>query len=115
MRKLVLGALVASGLAVAAAVAQQHCGEVFAQRMTPTGHVGVGDQLIVVPGPMAEKGQLLTIVDPKMRAMSVYQIDQATGKIALRSVRNIRWDLQMLYLDNEGPLPQEIRALLEQR
>ena len=41
--------------------------------------------------------------------------DLATGKIALRSVRNIQWDLQMTYLDNDGLLPQAIQSLLEQR
>jgi len=47
--------------------------------------------------------------------MGVYRVDSVSGKITLCSVRNIHWDLQMIYLNNENPLPQEIRALLEQR
>ena len=59
--------------------------------------------------------QMLTVVDPRQRVLSVYHIELATGKIALKSVRNIQWDLQMTDLNNEKPFPQEIRSLLEQR
>lgn len=112
MKKTVLGALIGAGLVIVAIGALDSRSEVFAQRMTETGQFG---QLIAVPGPVSENGQLLTVIDTKLRAMSVYRIDQATGKIALCSVRNIHWDLQMMYMDNEGPLPHEIRSLLEQR
>jgi hypothetical protein len=47
--------------------------------------------------------------------MGVYRIDAVTGKIGLKSVRNLYWDLQMTYHNNEPPLPQEIEKLLEQR
>jgi len=115
MKKLLLGALAGAGLVIAAIGTWDGRSEVFAQRLPSPQEIGPGSHLIAVPGPMGESGQLLTVIDPKMRAMSVYHVDQATGKIALRSVRNIHWDLQMTYLDNEGLLPQEIRALLEQR
>ena len=58
---------------------------------------------------------MLTVVDPRQRVLSVYHIDVATGKIALKSVRNIQWDLQIDDLNNDKPLPQEIRSSLEQR
>ena len=58
---------------------------------------------------------MLTVVDPRQRVLCVYHIDLATGKIALKSVRNIQWDLQINDLNNENPLPQEIRSLLDQR
>jgi len=45
--------------------------------------------------------------------MSVYQIDAQTGRIALRSVLKIHWDLQMTEYNGESPLPREIQALLE--
>jgi hypothetical protein len=47
--------------------------------------------------------------------MSVYHIGLTTGKIALRSVRNIHWDLQMTEFNGEAPLPREIQALIEPR
>ncbi len=115
MKALVLGALATAGLAIAAVGVLDHRGEALAQRPAPRGGAAVGSDLIVVPASVGEKAQWLTVVDPRLRVMSVYQIDLTTGKIALRSVRNIHWDLQMMHLNNENPLPQEIRALLEQR
>ena len=115
MKATVLGTLASVGLLIAVLGVFGHRGEVFAQKVMPLPTVNGGSQLIVVPTPVGANAQLLTVIDPNLRVMSVYRIDLATGKIALCSVRNIHWDLQMTYLNNEDPLPQEIRALLEQR
>ena len=115
MRAAVLGTLVGAGLVLAAVGGLEHRNELFAQRLANYQTPDPGSELIVVPGPMAEKGQLLTVVDQKRRVIGVYLINQATGKIALRSVRNIQWDLQLTYLDNEGLLPKEIQSLLDTR
>ena len=74
-----------------------------------------GGELIAVPSPMGDKGQLLTVIDPRQQAMGVYWIESGTGKITLRSVRNIRYDLMMMDFNGDNPLPREIRAQLEQR
>ncbi|KKK49390.1 hypothetical protein LCGC14_3135540 [marine sediment metagenome] len=113
MKGLVLGALAGAGLVMAAIEAKDHGSKVFAQQLPLQSRIAAGE-LIALPGAIGQTGQLLTVIDPKQRVMSVYHIDSATGKIGLRSVRNIHWDLQMTYFDNEGLLPQEIRALLEQ-
>ena len=115
MKAVVLGALAGAALVTAVIGALGPRSEVLAQRLPASQTVAADSQLIVVPAAVGDKAQLLTVIDPKLRVMSVYQIDLATGKIALRSVRNIHWDLQMTYLNNESPLPQEIRSLLEQR
>lgn len=122
MKRLVLGALAGAGLVMAAFGAMDHGSQGFAQQLGPQqcfvadGQRVVADgQLIAVPGVVGETGQLLTVIDPRQRVMSVYHIDSASGKIGLRSVRNIHWDLQMMDFDNEGLPPREIRALLEQR
>ncbi len=121
MSKAVLAALVGVGLVVAVVGALDHRSEAFAQRLESPVQPVPGGDLIVVPGPAEGDGQLLTVIDPKLRVMSVYHIGPATtkggpgGRIRLCSVRAIRWDLQMMYLNNESPLPQEIRSLLEQR
>jgi hypothetical protein len=115
MRKALLGALVGAGLVVLALGVFDNCREVFAQHPAPQPPVRPGGDLLVVPGPIGEKGQLLTVIDPNLRVIGVYNVDRLDGKIALRSVRDIRWDLQMMYLNNESPLPQEIRSLLEPR
>ena len=115
MRVAVLGALAGAGLVLIAVGALDHRNEVFAQRSGLYQPADSGNELIALPGPVGEKGQVLTVIDPRRRVIGVYHIDLATGKIGLRSVRNIQWDLQMTYLDNEGLLPREIQSLLEPR
>jgi hypothetical protein len=116
MKRAVLGALVGASLvAVAIGVFGQR-GEVFAQRLAapPNSTVGSSD-LIALPGPAGEKGQMLTVIDPRQQTIGVYCIDSATGKISLRSVRAIRWDLQMTDFNGDNPLPREVRLQLEPR
>jgi hypothetical protein len=72
-------------------------------------------QLVVLPMTTGDKGQVLAVVDPQRQAMCIYRIDPTTGKIALKSARNLQFDLKMSSWNNEAPLPQEIQSLLEQR
>ena len=116
MKRVVLGTLVGVGLVTAALSSPNNgrrlcstCGPGLAGRRD--GRLGTDCRADLV----GEKSQMLTVVDPRQRVLSVYHIDLTTGKITLKSVRNIQWDLQMAYLNNENPLPQEIRSLLEQR
>ncbi|MEX2091376.1 MAG: hypothetical protein WD971_01800 [Pirellulales bacterium] len=51
------------------------------------------------------------VVDPSQRVLAVYHVDKTTGEIALRSVRNITWDLQMVEFNSGEPLPQDIRNM----
>ena len=115
MRSMVLGALVGAALVLVALGTSEHRGAVFAQQFEPHGRVATGDRLIALSTPDGGNGQLLTVIDPVQRVISVYRVDLATGKIALRSVRNINWDLRMSEFNGENPLPREIRSLLEQR
>jgi len=115
MKKAVLGVLLGTGLLMAVVGQFDRPSEVYGQRTAPNLAAGAGGELIAVPTPAGDRGQLLTVIDPRQQAMGVYHIDVPSGKIKLLSVRNLRWDLQMTYLNNENPLPQEIRALLEQR
>ena len=86
-----------------------------AQRTTPPWSNGSGGELIALTETVDEKYQQVTVIDPARRAMSVYHIDLKDGKITLRGVRNIHWDLEMLEFNGTSPLPQEIRGLVEQR
>ena len=114
MKKAGLGALAGAGLIVAALGGFGQRSDVFAQRTQPVLSPGTGGDLLVVPITSGDKGQLLAVIEPRLRVMSVYRIDAGSGKIALKSVRNLTWDLQMTHLNNEPPLPQEIKSLLEQ-
>jgi len=117
MKRVVLGILLGIGLVTTAVAVAQQRSDVLTQHAgsVPAPQLNTGSELIVVPTPLGDKGQMLTVIDPRQRVLSVYHIDLVTGKIALKSVRNIQWDLQMTYLNIENPLPQEIRSLLEQR
>jgi hypothetical protein len=117
MKRAMLGTLCCVGLAIGAVAWAEQRGEVFTPRpaVAVAAPATTGAELIVIPTATGEKGQVLTVVDPRQRVLSVYHIDFGSGKIALKSVRNIQWDLQMAYLNNENPLPQDIHSLLEQR
>ena len=114
MKRAILGTLVGMGLVMAAAAMAEQRGEVLPQR-TVTAAPAVGSELIVVPTTLGDKVQMLTVVDPRQRILGVYHIDMATGKITLKSVRNIHWDLQIDHLNTAEPLPQQIRAMWEQK
>jgi hypothetical protein len=119
MKRVILGILLGMGLVMGAVAVAEPRGEYFAQRAalpaSPAPMAAVGTELIVVPTSLGDKMQMLTVVDPRQRVLSVYHIEMGSGKIALKSVRNIRWDLQINDLNNENPLPQQIQALLEQK
>jgi len=116
MKLAVLGTLLGVGLVAAAGGTLEQGGKVLPPQRDPAGVVhGAGGELIVVPFGLPEKGLMLSVIDPHRRVMSVYHLDPGTGKIALKSVRDFHWDLQMTDFNNEAPLPQEIQSLLEQR
>jgi hypothetical protein len=72
-------------------------------------------ELIALSCEAVEGRQQVTLIDPKARVMSVYHIDRSTGKITLKSVRNVHFDLLMEEYNGTSPSPREIRALLEQK
>lgn len=113
MKKALLGALLVFGLVVAVAAGQNW--PAAGQRAAPSVQQAGDSSLIAVPSLSADNSQLLTLVDPRTRAMAVYRIDPTGGKIKLLSVRNVQFDLQVLDLNSDKPSPQEIRSLLEQR
>jgi len=112
MRQALIGAVCGAVLMVAAAGLTGQAGEVFGQPAAPS---GAGAELIALTTPAGEGRQQLTVIDPKMRVLSVYQIDLATGAVTLKSVRNFHWDLQMVEFNGVSPLPRDIRSLLESR
>jgi hypothetical protein len=124
MKRALLGALVCIGLVLTVGAGGDR-NEALTQRATPAGAAPAnpilsspaavaGNDLIVVPTMTADRGQMLTVVDPRNKVIGVYHID-ATGKIELRGVRNISCDLQLMYLNNSGLLPLEIQSMLQKK
>ncbi|GIW95215.1 MAG: hypothetical protein KatS3mg110_3256 [Pirellulaceae bacterium] len=67
----------------------------------------------IIAVPLAgESGRFLAVIAAQSRVMGIYEIHPTSGAIALRSVRNITWDLQLEELNTGAPSPKEIRALL---
>jgi hypothetical protein len=123
MKRAILGLLMGTGVVILAVCLLGRRSEVMAQHAVPYSQSTpqpspqpvCGGDLIAVPSPMGDKGQMLTVLDPRQQTMGVYWIEAATGKITLRSVRNIRYDLMMTDFNGDNPLPREIRLQLEQR
>lgn len=57
----------------------------------------------------------LIVVDPQRLVVSVYHISQDSGEIELKSVREIRWDLELGEFNSVDPLPEHIRSMLERQ
>lgn len=108
MRRSLVGALFVAGLVIAAtagrgfsepAIAPQ-----FAAATTPDA------ELITHVSTADGQPQTLTVVDPRQRVIAVYHVDRLSGAIALKSVRNFTWDLQMIEFNSGELRPQDIRA-----
>lgn len=111
MKHLALGVLVGVGLVVAALGSPMFSSPVLAQH----GSIPSGSQeLIALSAQLADGKQQITVIDPRQRVVSVYHIGPTSGEIALKSVRNIHWDLQMTQFNGKAPLPEEIRNVLMQ-
>lgn len=115
MRTAMLGALVGAGLAIAAVAAAPNRSESIGQRLGTYDEAKSAGDLIALSTVVGDRYQQVTVIDPKLRAMSVYHVELASGEVELRCVRDIRWDLQMEYFNGKGLSPVEIRSMLEPR
>jgi hypothetical protein len=84
----------------------------FAQRTTVSPG-GSAAGLITVATAVGDHRQQLIVVDPETRGLAVYHIENASGEVSLKSVRNIHYDLRITEFNGTSPLPREIRSLLE--
>ena len=109
MRNAVTGVLAV--LVVALAAANLVPSASFAQRVSSSTPGGAG--LITIATPGGDHRQQLIVVDPETRGLAVYHVDNQSGEIALKSVRNIYYDLKINEFNGTSPLPREIRSLLE--
>ena len=86
MKQAMLGALVVVALMAVAFSAFGRGDQAMAQQQQQRAAAALGGgDLIVVPMTAGDKGQVLSIVDPRQRMLCVYRIDPLTGNIALKS------------------------------
>ena len=74
-----------------------------------------GDGVIAIHGPLVNGQQLIVLIDDQQQTMGSYFVDEKSGQISLRCVRNFRWDLQMSEFNGSEPSPEKIQALLRSR
>ena len=110
MKHAVVGVLLGLGTMLTLAGWLGPMERVYAQ---PSSHSTNQDLITLVSSD--EDGQQLMLIDPRMWVMAVYHIDRGSGGIVLKSVRNFRWDLQLLEFNGAQPLPKEIRSMVENR
>jgi hypothetical protein len=115
MRTVLLGGLIGAGLAIAAVGATPDRGELRIQRPAPCEAATPVGELIALSTTVDNQYQQVTVIDPKLRAISVYHVELTSGDIKLCCVRNIRWDLQLEYFNGKDLTPPEIRSMLESR
>ena len=115
MRAVLLGGLIGAGLAIAALGATPNRGELPGQRFVPPEVAASAGELITHSATVGNEHMVLTVIDPKLRAMSVYRVELASGDVQLLCVRNIRCDLQLEWFNGKGLTPPEVRSMLESR
>jgi hypothetical protein len=96
------------GLVLASLQSSPVAGQRLNSSVDPVPHQA---ELIAISHP-SQTGQQLTIIDPRLRVICVYQVDRSSGQISLKSVRNVHWDMMMDEFNGMSPSPKEIRATL---
>ena len=82
MRLGILGALMGAGLVVVSLGSLDPRAELLAEPLAASAAAqGGAAELIALAGPADDKGQLLTVIDPRQRVMGVYHVARADGRI----------------------------------
>lgn len=70
-----------------------------------------GTDVTVVSTMLPTGTQQIVVVDTRQTTMAVYHVEPAQGKIQLKSVRKLVWDLRMEQFNAQNPLPSELRQV----
>jgi hypothetical protein len=111
MRSAVWGSFVGAGLITALGVWWSSIEPVHAAG--PRDSMAATAELITYSSEIDDHRQQLTVIDPVMKVVTVYHVAKESGEITLKSVRNIRWDLQLEDFNSASPRPQEIKRALD--
>ena len=111
MKSAVWGSIVGAGLIIALSLWWSSIEP--AQAAGTHSSMAAGAELISFTTEIDDHRQQLTVIDPVMKVVTVYHVTKDTGEISLKSVRNIRWDLQLEEFNSASPRPQEIKRALD--
>lgn len=112
MRATVCGALAALVMTALAVGSWPETIAASAQRAGVAAAAAAGQELFAFASPTEDHGQMMIVLDPRTRVVSVYHVSPK-GELALRSVRNIDADLRLSEYNGVSPLPHEIRSMLD--
>lgn len=111
----VLGAFLA-GLAAGCLGLRLHGSTPLEARADSPEAAGAGEVILVTKdSPSASSAQLLYLVDPAQKVLSVYEYDARKGKMRLSAVRHYAADHQLAEYNNEPPKVAEIEDLVRPR
>ena len=77
------------------------------------GDNGPGAQLWISATPIDAARQLLIVIDPHGKNAAIYHVDAAAGTLALKSTRDITWDLLVGDFNAQEPRPAALKKMLE--
>ena len=72
-----------------------------------------GGPLWVSESPLDDGRRLLIVVDEATRHAAVYHVDGAAGTLALRSTRDLTWDLMVGDFNAQEPRPAALQKMLQ--
>ena len=84
-----------------------------AHGQTTADHRPSAENTTVMTVPMGEAGQRVIVFDKDRHTLAVYEVDTLGGRIALRSVRQVQWDLALEEFNALPPKPAEVRVMME--
>ena len=87
-------------------------GETAAQRPAAPEAVASGG-LWISASPLDESRRLLLVIDPQLKNAAVYHVDAAAGTLALKSTRDISYDLMVGDFNAQAPKPADLKKMLE--
>lgn len=105
------------GWAAAAIALFASGGALMAQRpMRPGGPMadaGAPGHLWISATPLDDQRQLLIVIDPTVKNAAIYHLDGGSGTLALKSTRDISWDLMVGDFNAQEPKPSALKRMLE--
>ena len=111
MRTAIVGGFLGAGIVLMAWLASGRSA-VLAQG---PGGASAAESLIVHSFPAGDTHQHLVVIDSRTRAMAVYHVESASGRVTLKSVRPFGWDLELNGFNVAKPTHEEIRSMLQPR